>query len=159
MDLTVHFLVGILIFKLTGNIFAIPLSILPDLDHVIGYFYDKRKKRNIQMPKLLHIAYRPRSWLHSVFAVLILSLFFSLFIPWKVVFASLFSHILIDSLDKSGVYLLPYISKKKIRGILPVGYLEENPAYLKRHKRSHVPSMIVTAIIILILLIIFYNKK
>jgi archaellum biogenesis protein FlaJ (TadC family) len=107
------------------------------------------------LPRLLHLAYRPRSWLHSIVFILIISLFLSIFINWKVVFASTFSHIFLDSLDKSGIYILPILSKKRIKGILPVGYLPEESEHIKRHKRSHVASMIAAAV--LIVLIIFYK--
>jgi len=147
MDLIAHFMVGLLFYRKFGSLVYIFLACAFDLDHVIGYFYDRRKKLRIELPPLLHLAYRPRSWLHSFTGLLLFSFLFSPFFPAHLVVTSLFSHLLLDMVDKSGVFIFPPLIKEKVRGILPVGYFLEDPKYLKRHKRSHIPSLVLTLIV------------
>jgi len=89
---------------------------------------------------LLHLTYRPRTWLHSITGAAILStiLVYVFKFPLKVVFFSFYIHLGMDMLDKTGIFILPPFIKRKIRGALPVGYLMEDPSYLQRHKRSHI---------------------
>lgn len=152
MDLIAHFVFGLWLYKISGNVWTIVLTCIIDIDHFLGYIYDRRKKHIIKVPSLLHLAFRPRSWLHSITGVLIISLPSIFFLPWHVVFISLFSHLILDSLDKGGIYLLPPFSKKMIRGILPMGYLIEDPNYLRLHKRSHIPSLILIVVMALLIL-------
>jgi len=152
MDLIAHFVFGLWIYQDFGNIWIILLSCITDIDHLIGYIYDRRKKSSIQIPKLLHLAYRPRSWFHSFTGLLTVFIPLSFFLPTPVVLLPLLSHLLLDALDKNGISIFPPFLKKRIKGALPVGYLMEDPNYLKRHKRSHVPSLILIAIISLLIL-------
>ena len=154
MDLIAHFVFGIWLAKKFQNFWAIFLSCIIDIDHFFGYIYDKRKKQRIEIPSILHLAYRPRSWLHSFTGVLILSIPFLLFLPSDLVFISLLSHLFFDLLDKNGIFLFPPLLNKKIRGRLPVGYLPEDSRYLKAHKRSHLPSILL---IIFTGILLFYG--
>ncbi|MDI6798910.1 MAG: hypothetical protein QMD12_02865 [Candidatus Aenigmarchaeota archaeon] len=153
MDLIAHFVFGLWLFKKSGNVWSIALSCVLDIDHILGYIYDKRKKRYIEIPSILHLAYRPRSWLHSITGALISALPFVFFLPMHIVLISLFSHLFFDLLDRNGILLFPPLLKKKIKGALPVGYLIEDPEYLKRHRRSHIPSLIL--IVLFSLFIVF----
>lgn len=154
MDLIAHFVFGLWIYQDLGSVWTIFLSCITDIDHLLGYIYDRRKKPFIQIPKLLHLAYRPRSWFHSFTGILVVSIPLTFFLPSPIVFLPLFSHLLLDALDKNGISILPPFLKKRVRGALPVGYLIEDPSYLKRHKRSHVPSLIL---IITVTLLILYG--
>jgi len=155
MDLIAHFVVGLAIAKKLGNPWAVFLSCLIDIDHAIGYIYDKRNKKNTIMPTLLHLAHRPRTWLHSISGAALLIVLFAYVVklPLPVVFYSFSIHIAIDALDKAGIYVFPPFTKRKIRGALPVGYLPEDPSYLQKHKRSHIPSiLLILAVVVLVLL-------
>ena len=152
MDLLAHLIVGIWLYQHFGNFWTIFLSVIIDIDHFLGYIYDRRKKRHIEIPKLLHLAYRPRSWLHSFTGLLLFSIPLSFFLPPTIAFLPLFSHLMLDMLDKSGISIFPPFLKKKIKGALPVGYLIEDPTYLRRHRRSHIASFILIAIVILLIL-------
>ncbi len=152
MDILAHFIVGLYFSIKFESYWPIFFSCIFDIDHIIGYFYDRRKKILIEIPPLLHIAYRPRSWLHSIFGFLILSIPFTLFLPLHIIFIPLLIHLFLDLLDRNGIYLFPFI-KKKIKGSLPVGYLIEDPSYLKRHKRSHIPSLLTTLFFFLLIIL------
>ena len=152
MDLIAHFVFSIWLAQHCGNLWPILLGTIIDIDHVLGYIYDRRKKLRIEIPKLLHLAYRPRSWLHSFTGLLLISIPFLFFLPSNIVFVPILFHLLLDSLDKNGISILPPILKKKIRGVLPVGYLIEDSKYLERHRRSHIACFILIAISILLIL-------
>lgn len=158
MDLIAHFVMGLVLYKFTGNIWVIILSVILDLDHFVGFVYDKKKFRFTELSNLLHLAYRPRTQLlHSIVGILIIGAALSFFMPWTIAFGPLAIHLFLDSIDRAGIYLLPIGPKWQIRGVLPVGYLAENPSYIKKHKRSHIPSLIL--IIAGILLLLFYNRR
>jgi len=153
MDLIAHFIFGLWLYKIFGNAWTIPLSCIIDIDHFLGYFYDRRKQKRIEIPNLLHLSYRPRTWVHSITGVLIIFLPLIFFSPWYIVLISLFSHIFLDSLDKLGIYILPpFTDRRMIHGVLPVGYLLEDPNYLRLHKRSHIPSILFILLISLLIL-------
>ena len=155
MDLVAHFVMGLAIAKKLNNPWAVLLSCIIDIDHVIGYLYDRRKKKFLFIPSLLHLAYRPRTWLHSITGAALLAAL-SLFVfnlPFPVVFFSLYVHLAIDMLDKAGIYILPPLIKRKIKGALPVGYLMEDSGYLQRHKRSHIPSILLILIVAVLVLL------
>jgi membrane-bound metal-dependent hydrolase YbcI (DUF457 family) len=160
MDFVAHFVVGLWLSIKIGNPIAIPLSVSFDIDHVIGFLYDKRKKMLTSIPNIFHFAYRPRSWLHSISGLMILFVIavginatglvnFNSPVPYDIILFCLILHLLIDMLDKDGIHILPPITRKEIRGALPVGYLIEDPKYLTNHKRSHVPSLILIAVILM----------
>ncbi|MEM5800476.1 MAG: hypothetical protein QXD54_02750 [Candidatus Aenigmatarchaeota archaeon] len=153
MDILAHFIVGLYLSIKFENYWPLFFSCIFDLDHVIGYLYDKRKKLPIEIPSLLHLAYRPRSWFHSILGLLIVSIPFLFFLPVELIFIPLFAHLFLDILDKNGIYILPPLIKKKIKGSLPVGYLLEDPSYLKTHKRSHIPSLLVSIIFVLLIIL------
>jgi hypothetical protein len=153
MDILAHFIIGLYFSIKFESYWPIFFSCIFDIDHIIGYFYDRRKKILIEIPSLLHIAYRPRSWFHSIFGLLILSVPFTLFLPLEIIFIPLLIHLFLDLLDKNGIYLFPPFIKKKIKGSLPVGYLVEDPSYLKRHKRSHIPSLLATLFFFLLIVL------
>jgi len=150
VDLIAHFVFGLWLSGKFGGVWTILFSCITDIDHLIGYIYDKRKKRVIEMPKLLHLAYRPRSWLHSFTGVLFFLPLLFVF-DWKTIFIPLLLHLLFDSLDKYGISIFPPFTNKRLKGILPVGYLVEEPRFLELHKRSHIPSLIMTALMILLI--------
>ena len=155
MDLIAHLAFGLWLYKIFGNPWVIPLSCIIDIDHIFGYIYDKRNQKNVEIPNLLHLAYRPRTWIHSITGALLLSLPLVFFLPWKIVLISIFSHIVLDSLDILGIYTFPPFTNRMIHGIFPVGYLLEDPNYLRLHKRSHIASIIF---ILLIALLIFVGR-
>ena len=155
MDLIAHFIIGLVLYRFTGNIFAIPLTVILDFDHFLGFVYDKKKIKFNGLPHIMHLAYRPRTRMHNLIATLLFGVFLSFFMPWKIAFIPLLLHLFFDSLDKSGIYLLPFGPKWKIKGILPVGYLIDKPEDVHKHKRSHIPSLIV--MIAGILLLLFYK--
>lgn len=169
MDLIAHLVFGFWLYIKLGNPWSILLSCIMDVDHLLGYLYDRRKESLIKIhydklieeifekpydkKRLLHLSYRPRTWFHSIFGVFLFSLVLTPFLSLSIAFIPLFSHLLLDAMDKNGIYILPPFTKRKVRGALPVGYLIEDPKYLVRHKRSHIPSLIL--IIITIFLILF----
>ncbi|MGC8812439.1 MAG: metal-dependent hydrolase [Candidatus Aenigmatarchaeota archaeon] len=153
MDILAHFMVGLYLGIRFGSYWPIFFSCILDIDHIIGYFYDRRKKIMAEIPSLLHLAYRPRSWFHSIFGLLILSTSFALFLPLELYLVPLFIHLFLDLLDKDGIYIFPPFIKKKIKGSLPVGYLVEDPNYLKAHKRSHIPSLLTTIFFFLLIVL------
>lgn len=152
MDLIAHFVFSLWLNTHYGNVWTIFLGTIIDIDHFLGYIYDRRNKRYIEIPKLLHLAYRPRSWMHSFTGILVLSIPSLLFLPANIAFIPLLSHLLLDALDKNGISIFPPFLKKRIKGALPVGYLIEDPTYLKRHRRSHIASFVLIAIFILLIL-------
>jgi membrane-bound metal-dependent hydrolase YbcI (DUF457 family) len=143
VDLIAHFVVGLWLYKYYPNPVVVILAAIPDADHLLGYFYDRWNHKRIEIPKLLHLAYRPRSWVHSILGMFVIGLPLLFFFPWRIIFVPLFSHLLLDALDKQGVYIIPKLTKLKIRGKLPVGYLPEDPEYMLKHKRSHIPSILL----------------
>jgi len=153
MDIVAHVVFGFWLSTKLGTEWGIFFSAILDIDHLLGYLYDKRKKKTIEIPSLLHLAYRQRTWLHSIFGVFIITLVFIQFLDWRIVFFPLLFHLFLDAIDKIGIYILPPFTKKKIKGILPVGYLIEEPGYLKRHKRSHIPSIILIVLTIILILL------
>ncbi|MEM5883024.1 MAG: hypothetical protein QXQ77_02170 [Candidatus Aenigmatarchaeota archaeon] len=153
MDAIAHFIVGLYLSIKFESYWPLFLSCVFDIDHIIGYFYDKRKKLILEIPSLLHLAYRPRSWFHSFSGLLIILIPFLPFLPLEIIFIPLFIHLFLDILDKNGIYILPPLIKKKIKGLLPVGYLMENPNYLRAHKRSHIPSLLISIIFVLLIIL------
>ena len=155
MDLLAHFVMGLWFYKETAMFETILLSIFFDLDHIAGYFYDRRRQTNINIPNIFRIAYRPRSWFHSFTGLILIAvpaiLIFKL--PVRIVLFPLIVHLLLDVIDKNGIYLLPPLTRKRIHGILPVGFLLEEPDRLKRHKQSHVPSLILIVVIVVLSLL------
>lgn len=142
MDLLAHLVVGVWLYTKYKQMIVIPLAMIFDVDHLLGYVYDKRKNVR-KLPKVIHLAYRPRSWFHSLTGMFLVALPLLPFFQWQVVITPLASHLFLDMLDKSGLFIFPPLTWKKIRGALPVGYLPEDPMYMKKHKRSHIPSIIV----------------
>jgi membrane-bound metal-dependent hydrolase YbcI (DUF457 family) len=140
MDVVAHFVFGLWLSRKVSPV-AVPFSVILDIDHVLGFLYDKIRKKNIKTPTLIHLAYRPRSWLHSLLGILIIGLPFYPFFGFFPVFIPLLTHLLIDMLDNSGVMLLFPFSFKHIHGILPASYLPEEAR--KRKKTSHIPSVIL----------------
>jgi hypothetical protein len=155
VDFLAHFVMGLWFYKETGMLETILLSISFDLDHIVGYFYDRRKQTNINIPSVFRLAYRPRSWFHSFTGLILIALpaIFIFRLPVRVVLFPLVVHLLLDVIDKSGIYILPPFVKKKIHGILPVGFLLEDPDRLKRHKQSHIPSLILIVVIVVLSLL------
>jgi len=152
VDFIAHFVLGLWFFKVSGDPITILLSIIMDFDHIVGYFYDRRKQTIINIPNIFRLSYRPRSWFHSFTGLLLISLpaIFLLGLPWKIIIFPLLAHLLLDVIDKNGIYLLPPIIKKRVHGILPVGFLLEDPERLKRHKKSHIPSLIFIIVIVIL---------
>ena len=155
MDLSAHIMAGIWLYQRFGNIWAIPLSIIFDIDHFFDYLWDKRKRFPKRVNFLLNIAYRPgRTWFHSITMFLIVFFFASFYVPYNVVLISLILHLLIDVIDKSGIYLLPPFSKKKVSGPLPISYIWDNPIRPTHNRKGHLPSVIF---IIIFALMIFFK--
>ena len=152
MDLLAHFMFGLWLYQKTGNIWAIPLSMIFDIDHILGYIWDRKKRFPKKTSFLLEMAYRPRTWFHSLSLMFLMVVFFSFYAPIQIVFICLAVHLLIDAMDKGGVYLLPPFSKKKISGPLPISYIWDNPVKPTHNKKGHIPSVIF---IILVSLLIF----
>jgi hypothetical protein len=154
MDISAHFMIGIWFYQKFGNMWAIPLSIIFDIDHFFGYVYDKRKRFPKKVHFLLDMAYRPgRTWIHSITILILIFLFASFFVPWSTALICLAVHLLMDAIDKSGILLFPPFSKKKISGPLPVSYIWDNPIKPTHNKKGHLPGIIF--MIIFILLIFF----
>jgi len=152
MDLIAHLSFGLWLYKQYGDFSAVISSIIFDLDHIIGFFYDRRKDVKIEIPKLYQFVYRKRSWFHSIAVLPILTFLFSFVCDWKIALIALTSHLLLDALDNSGIYILPYFSKKRIRGPLPPSYFIENPRK-KKTKGSHLPSIVVSILFLILILL------
>jgi hypothetical protein len=153
MDAIAHFAFGLWLYTKFHSPIVLPLSVVIDLDHVFGFLYDKRKSKVIEIPSLLYLAYRPRSWLHSITGLLAISLPLLPIFGSQAVFIPLAAHLLIDMADRAGIKILPPLINNRIKGILPASYLPEDATTIKRHKRSHVPSVALTvASLILIFL-------
>jgi membrane-bound metal-dependent hydrolase YbcI (DUF457 family) len=150
MDVLAHFVFGLWLYTKFNSLAVLPLSVILDIDHLIGFIYDKRKAKKIKIPSLLHLAYRPRSWLHSIIGILLIGLPLVPLLGLYPVLIPLLSHLLIDMLDKAGIYMFPPFTRMRVHGILPASYLpEENPSL--KGKRSHVPSIVLivaTAILV-----------
>jgi len=147
MDAIAHFVFGLWLYQKLPSPTTIILSVILDIDHLLGFLYDKITRRmSVHLPSLLHLAYRPRSWLHSIAGILAISLPLIPFYGFSPVFIPLLAHLLIDMLDRAGVMLLFPFSRKYIHGILPASYLPEDEALTRRHKASHVPSIILIII-------------
>ncbi len=152
MDLIAHLVFGFWVYRNFGIIWALPLSCILDIDHLIGYLYDKRRKTHWYLPDFVHLAYRPRTWLHSIGFVTLIAIPLMFVLPWYVVVISLYGHLFLDGLDRFGVYIFPPFISKRIHGALPVGYLLEDQNYLSHHKRSHFPSFIFIIALTLLML-------
>ncbi len=146
MDAIAHFVFGLWLYQKIPLPTTIILSVILDIDHLLGFLHDKRKSRFIHLPSLLHLAYRPRSWLHSIAGILVISLPLTPFYGFFPVFIPLLAHLLIDMLDRAGVMLLFPFFRKYVHGILPASYLPEDEALARRHKASHIPSIILIII-------------
>jgi membrane-bound metal-dependent hydrolase YbcI (DUF457 family) len=147
MDAVAHFVFGLWLYQKIPSPIVIILSVILDVDHLLGFLYDKRKSRLAHLPSLLHLAYRPRSWLHSIAGILVIGLPLVPFYGFSTVFIPLLTHILIDMLDKAGVMLFFPFSHKYVHGILPASYLPEDQALARRHKASHLPSIVLIIIV------------
>jgi len=146
MDAVAHFVFGLWLYQKLHSPVVILLSVILDVDHVLGFLYDRRKRKRIEIPSLLHLAYRPRSWLHTIAGIIVIGLPLVPFYGLPTVFIPLLAHLLIDMLDRAGVMLLFPLSRKYIRGILPASYLSENNILTRRHKASHIPSIILIVV-------------
>jgi hypothetical protein len=151
VDLLVHLVFGIWIYQRFGNIWAIPLSIIFDIDHFFDYVYDKRKRFPKRFHFLLDMAYSGRTWIHSITVLIPIFLFASLFVPFTIVLICLIVHLLMDAIDKGGIFLFPPFSKKKISGPLPVSYMWDNPIQPTHNKKGHLPGIIFLIIFILLM--------
>jgi len=154
MDIIAHFMLGLWFWKKFANPWSLILSFIVDVDHILGYVYDRRNKKIIKFPKFLHLAFRERTWVHSLTGVFLISIPLLFFFPLEVVLVPLFSHLMLDMIDKNGIFTLPPFTSRKIQGVLPVGYLLESANHLKLYKRSHLPSLVL---IILVSLLILFN--
>jgi len=131
----------------------IVLSCIFDIDHFIGYVYDRKKKIHPKLPWVLHVAFRRRSWFHSFTGLLLLLPFVSAYVPFSLALLSLLSHLLIDSMDRMGIQILPPFTKRKIRGPLPTSYLWSSK-HPRHYRKAHIPAIIM---IIILFLMILYN--
>jgi membrane-bound metal-dependent hydrolase YbcI (DUF457 family) len=93
-------------------------SLFPDIDSSKS-FVGKRVK-------IIGWAFKHRGFFHSVFALVLFTLFFYFLLNfyYAIGFAIAFlGHLLLDALSKEGIQIFPF--KKKIRGIIKVGSLFE----------------------------------
>ncbi len=151
MDIIAHLAFGLWLWKFYGNFWGLIASVLFDIDHILGFLYDRVKKQKLEIPKIYQLVYRRRSWFHSIAMIPIFTFIFSFITDWKIVFIGLSSHLILDALDKSGIYILPFLYTKKIKGPLPPSYFIDNPH--SNRKSNHIPSLLV-AILFLILIIL-----
>lgn len=152
MDFLAHLVFGIWVSKRFNSFWGVILSTILDIDHPLGYMYDNWYKK-LHFPKWQRIAYRPRSWFHSLTVLIFLTIFLSRFMNPKLVFISLASHLLMDVIDVNGIYIFPPLMKKRIRGPLPVSYLWENPEKPTHRKKAHLPSIMIIILFSLLLLL------
>lgn len=103
-------------------------SVIPDLDHILGFLFKNVKKSwtpdEERLKGLQKLFFFPRTPLHSFWGVLFLSVPAFFLFGHKTFYFSLgfLIHLIIDSLDESGVYwLYPH---KWIHGIIPASYVK-----------------------------------
>ncbi|MBD3155282.1 MAG: hypothetical protein GF368_01350 [Candidatus Aenigmarchaeota archaeon] len=134
MDPFTHLLPSLIIYLLNSGmthsdfLFLSLGSIIPDIDHLLGFLFKNIKKswasdeKRLKGPQKLF--FFPRTPLHSLWGLLFLSLpIFFLFGSKTFYFSiGIFIHLLVDSLDESGVYwLYPH---KWIHGKIPASYVK-----------------------------------
>ena len=179
MDIFAHLVISYIIAIFLGlNIFYFVLGgVILDIDHFLGYIYKRiiKKKQIYPTSIIKSVFYFPRTFLHSLFGVILFSL-----ILYAILFFTeqdnlttiLFSfsigmllHLFLDSFDVLGIrWVHPYLH---ISGKLPVGYLpgdyeQESSGINKRKigiKRFHFNSFIISLVITILALIIIYVFK
>jgi membrane-bound metal-dependent hydrolase YbcI (DUF457 family) len=122
---TAHLAVGLIIGKITGNYpMAIVGSLAIDIDHLIPH---AQKGQLFNIRKIFNEAHSSsnanRSYLHSVFALLLIPLIVAIF-SWPaalVLFLGYLGHFVLDLLDTSGFW--PFFPFKKIELHGFLGYL------------------------------------
>lgn len=152
MDLFTHYALGLFLTKVFDTPWTIFFSIIFDIDHLLGYIYDKKKKgQEIQISRITHLLRRKRTWLHSFWGIFLLTVMFSYFFnPVMIITCALF-HLVLDSVDKAGIQVLSPLIKRKFKGPLPIAYVWENPEKKNTKKASGVSLMFT-----LIFLVLFF---
>lgn len=165
MDSFTHMIPAIFLYLIkiglskVNFIFLLIGSVIPDLDHGLGFLYKTLTKswnKNEDVLKgMQKIFFFPRTAFHSLWGVLTIStIFYFLFGLEHTAYLSLgFTiHLLIDSIDEAGVYwLFPY---GKLHWKFPASYLQSKK-YTKYYKIQKIFLMIDIVIVLLFFLIVF----
>ncbi len=139
MDLFAHYAVGMFLSKIFGTYWAVFFACILDFDHVLFFIYEKiKKKEHIGVPRIKYFVYSKRTWLHSLWGLGILLVLFSYHFPPMLIIVCVGSHLLIDSLDKSGIGILPFLTKKRIAGSFPVAYSWDEPSKSNAKQQSYI---------------------
>lgn len=148
MDLFAHYAIGMFLSKIFGTYWTIFFACILDIDHILYYYYMKYKnKESISTPKISNFVYSKRTWLHSLWGIAILLIIFSYRFSPLMIIVTVGSHLILDSIDKLGIEILPFLSKKKIKGPFPVFYHWGSPS-LSNKKQSASIGIATTAIFI-----------
>jgi len=147
MDLFAHYAVGMFLYKIFGSYWAIVFAVILDIDHVLGYIYENaiKKKEMKEVPRIAYFVYSKRTWLHSFLGLALLLILFGYKFSPLMIIVCVGSHLLLDSLDKIGIEILPFISKKRLKGPFPVAYKWDHPGEGSRKHQSSI-SIATTAI-------------
>jgi len=146
MFLPTHLAAGLIIGKLTGN-YEVSLlgSVIMDLDHLLAYYQAgilfKFKKVFIASTNKVDIGMPQRNYFHNIFFCLAVSVMLMVinFSAGLVFFIAYAIHLILDSLDNSGLY--PAYPNLKIYFHGPIKYFSKQ-------------EVVIAAILLLIFLII-----
>lgn len=145
-----HLIIGYWLFLKFGYWQVIPLAVIFDIDHLIGYII--RKRRNVSSPltNMQTLFTHPRSWIHSLTGFLIFFLPSLIFVPWYAAASALATNLLLD-FDKAGIFILPPFTKRLIYGPLPINYDWSTPTKKKINRLGYIPSLIFIAIMLFVI--------
>jgi len=160
MDLFAHYALGLLLSEIFNVPWATFFAVVFDIDHLLGYIYDKiKKEEKIKVPRIINIIYRKRTWFHSFWGVFLITALFMNSIQWQIILVSTLSHLLLDSFDKQGIRVLPPF-KWRIFGPLPLSYYWDDPtaADSYRRRKPHIASLVLTAIFLISFFVLKYKS-
>jgi len=154
VDLFAHYAVGMFLSKFFNTPWTIFFACILDFDHVLFFIYNKIKKREpIGVPRIKYFVYSKRTWLHSLWGLIILLVLFSYHFSPTLIIVSVGSHLILDALDRSGIGIFPYLTKKKITGPFPVAYSWSEPSKSNIKQQSYIS--IATTLVFLALFFFF----
>jgi hypothetical protein len=145
-----HLIIGYWLYLKFGYWQVIPLSLIFDVDHLIGFFIRKMNKSKSPISDMQTLFTHPRSWLHSITGFLIFFVPSLFFMPWYVAALPLILHLIVD-FDKDGFAILPPITKKRIYGSLPIVFNWRRQKKKKIDLLGYVPSVIFIAVMALLI--------
>lgn len=142
---------GFWLYKIFGNIYLIPITLIFDVDHFLGFIYDYATRKIPKLTKWQHLFYRPRTWLHSFIGLFLLAVPSSYFAPLYMVVIALAAHLAMDGIDKMGFEVMPFLSDKRISGPIPIVFSGKKLQSSENQKKFHFISFVFIAVMLVLI--------